>query len=170
MVHTLETRKKLSEMRTGEKNPFFGKKHTPEMRKHLAKMLRSYTSKRTYDITAPTVQVPKSKHDLAYLAGIIDGEGSIRYRSKRPFIGIYNGSESLKEWLREHTGIDPRWTDFRGRVPGWQWIVQSASNVYVLCVALAPWLIVKRGEADDVIANLESKYGKRLTKYHGAKH
>jgi len=161
MHHTEATKQKLSAMRKGAANPFFGKKHTPETRAKLASHLRSCSTNRTYDISPLSLMIPRD-NDLAYLAGIIDGEGSIRFRRGRPFVAIYNSDANLKQWVKDKTGIDPTWQDFRGRVPGWQWCISAAADVYLLCDRLTPFLVVKKADAMAAMDHLDSKYGSRL--------
>lgn len=162
MKHTAATKRRLSEMRKGKLNPFYGKKHSSETKEKLGVILRSYQANRTYDIAPPTIQVPGG-NALAYLAGIVDGEGSIGFRKQSPYIAVYNGDKTLFEWFTEQTSKAPRWTDFRGRVPGWQWSISGANNVYVLCKALLPLLIVKRKNGLAVMKYLEDRYGQRLS-------
>jgi hypothetical protein len=162
MKHTDETKQKLSDMRKGEKNPFFGQKHTQETKQKLAKVLREHNANRTYKITQSTIVVP-DEIKMSYLAGIVDGEGTVGFRRKRPFVAIYNSNQELMEWLISNVGGTYSGTDKRGRVLGYTWSVQSARNVYVLCSALLPLLIIKREKANEVIKHLEEKYGERIT-------
>ena len=81
MVHAEETKRKLSEMRTGNKNPFYGKHHTEETKARLANATRVYNLSRKYDISPQSIRIPSSQ-ELAYVAGIIDGEGSIVLRHR----------------------------------------------------------------------------------------
>jgi len=161
MKHTDATKNKLSDMRRGSNNPFYGKKHTEETRRYLGEILRRYRGNRQYDINPPTIIIP-SGYDLAYFAGLVDGEGSIRFRRFRPFIALYNTDAVLFEWVQEKTGITPHWVDNRGRVPVWHWYVQSAKNVYTLGKALAPFLVVKQADVQAALAALEGKYGRSI--------
>ena len=152
----------MSQMRRGEKNPFYGRKHTPETRRRLAEILRINAGKRTYELAAPKIRVP-SGDDLAYLAGIVDGEGSARFGRGRPFLAIYNSDPHLKRWLKAQTGISARETDRRGRVPGWTWRIDAARDLHRICAALLPLLIVKQADVQVVMDHLEQKYGERLS-------
>lgn len=73
-------------------------------------------------------------HDLSYLAGLIDGEGSVGFHSrgagktKRFVIKINMTDESVIDWLRSTFGgykhlrprVRPNWKD------QWLWQVQNA--------------------------------------------
>jgi len=162
MKHTDETKKKLSEMRKGEKNPFFGKKHTAETREKLSKNMREYGKNRQYAISRLTVVVP-SGVTLGYFSGLVDGEGSITFQGPRPVVVIYNSCRSMMNWLADNIGGSVRWdVDKRGRVPGHVWSVASARNTYALCTAMLPLLTAKKESAEKVIIHLEAKYGDRL--------
>lgn len=165
MEHTIETREKLSKMRKGEANPFFGKRHTPETKAKLVAALCQHATKRTYEIAPPTIVIP-SNLDLAYLAGIVDGEGSIKFAKNRPFVAIYNSNLDLIHWIERLTGIGAlAGADRRGRVPCLTWRVGGSANVFLLCKALLPLLIVKKHDAEKVIQHLITKYGMRIEGY-----
>ena len=100
-----------------------------------------------------------SETDKAYLAGIIDGEGCItinRYIKKgtapvyRPFVEIANTSPALKKWLDERfperiywrTGIRHGWRDI------YRWTLSGNRQVMVFCREIAPYLVIKREQAE----------------------
>lgn len=92
MRHTAESKAHLSEMRKGDKNPFFGRKHTPETKEKLAKILRKNRPGIGFGLSPVKVAIPVGT-ELGYFAGIVDGEGSIRFVKKtRPFVAVYNTS------------------------------------------------------------------------------
>lgn len=161
MKHTAATRAKLSAMRRGEKNPFFGKKHTPETRAKLAAVLRRFSATRKYELTPAKVKIP-SGIQLGYLVGLVDGEGSITFRGKRPAVVIYNTNKALMKWLQSHVGGSVGAADRRGRLICWTWSCGSALDVYTLCNALLPHLVVKALAARKAVSHLEKKYGDRL--------
>ena len=103
MRHTDETKRKLSEMRKGEKNPFYGKKHSPETKAKIAQWTREFNASRQYELNPLSITIP-IEPDLSYIAGIVDGEGSIRFHRERPFIAIYNTDTRLMDWLQKKLG------------------------------------------------------------------
>lgn len=161
MKHTEATKHKLSMMRRGKNNPFWGRKHTRAVRRAMALRIRIFNSNRTYDLIPSKVRIP-SGIDRGYLAGLIDGEGSIRFRKGSPFVAIYNSDSQMKRWLEKKTGIKARWSDYRGRVPGWTWNIQAAADVYKVCLELSPLLIAKRRDCGNALAHLIRKYGARV--------
>jgi len=100
-----------------------------------------------------------SETEKAYLAGIIDGEGCItinRYVKKgaapvyRPFVEIASTSPALKAWLDERF---PEKTYWRKKTrPGWKdiyhWILSGNRQVMVFCREIAPYLVIKREQAE----------------------
>ncbi len=160
MVHSESTRRKLSEMRKGKNNPFYGKHHTAAAKLKMANWTRRQNAKREYDLNPVSVRVPKNKMWLGYLAGMVDADGSIRSRRGRPFVAVYNTNKRLMGFLCQEIGGKITGTDMRGRVPSYAWQVQAARDVYLLCRSLAPILLVKDGDALTVIDFLEKKYGK----------
>ncbi len=160
MKHTKATKRKLSLMRRGERNPFYGKHHTDSTKARLAKSTREFNlASRKYSIGPRTV-FPISDTDAAYLAGIVDGDGSIGFVKERPRISVYNTDFSMIHWLDTHLGAKGMAVDRRGRTMNYVWYTSAARDVYFLCRRLMPFLIVKHSAAKRVIAFLEGKYGR----------
>lgn len=156
--HSEETKRKLSEMRQGSKNPFFGRKHTPETREKLASILREHAPDGTLLVSARSIK-DFTDVEAAYLAGIIDGEGSIYYRSGRPGISVYNNDKRVMDWLKRHIGANYTATDTRGRNPGYTWQSTAARDVYFILNRVLPFLVIKQDRAISAIDHLRSKYG-----------
>lgn len=158
MKHTEETKRKLSEMRAGERNPFFGRKHSPESIERIREAGRGRPGNRTP--AAQSVVVPEGVA-LGYLAGLIDGEGSIGVRAKgNQFLSIYNTELAVMEWLTAnvggHVGGSP---DRRGRELCYCWTVQRARDVIAILCAVRPYLIAKAEDAERVRLYIEVTYG-----------
>lgn len=162
MKHTNATKKKLSEMRKGEKNPFFGKKHSDETKAKMADCTREMNAARQYDLSPVSITVPTDERVLYYLAGIIDGEGSIGMVKNRPVVSIYNTDERLMRWVVEVFGGNYSRADERGRVACFTWRISAARDVYALCSALADCLLIKAVRCRAVVKYLEGKYGERI--------
>ncbi|HEX9341199.1 MAG TPA: SANT/Myb-like DNA-binding domain-containing protein [Thermoplasmata archaeon] len=101
--------------------------------------------------------------DIGYVAGIVDGEGSI--------LGPRNVAVRVNMATKEV--IDHLWNLCGGTVTGpyekrsgrseickpqYHWTISSAENVYQLLKVLLPYLIVKRVKAEEVIRFLEKKW------------
>lgn len=158
MKHTAATRKKLSDMRRGERNPFYGKKHSPETRAKLSRLSREFNFKRQYTPRPQSVTVP-SGIELGYLAGLIDGEGSITVRRDQATLLIYNTDQRLLSWLQEHVGGNVGAPDRRGRVTCWAWQIAGANDVRAVLTAVRPLLTAKAEACARVLGHLVKKYG-----------
>ena len=93
--------------------------------------------------------------DLAYLAGIVDGEGTVTVARKfnshagktyyQPVINICNTSEALAQWVRTR-GFKTSTSISSRRVPYWKMSVGGYWVGDVLGL-LKPWLVVKQPQA-----------------------
>jgi hypothetical protein len=117
-----------------------------------------YTRRKT---RAPELVIPCAT-DLAYLAGIIDGEGTIRAfvagGRNRVLVQVANTSEDLIHWL-EQFGGKSYWDSCnpkrRRHKPCAAWRVTRALDCFRLLSALRPYLRIKRAAADKAVACLQ---------------
>lgn len=159
MRHSELTRARLSQSHKGSGNPMFGRKHSDETKAKIGAGSRVTNKNRVYVPSPQSVIIPDGV-SLGYLAGIIDGEGSIRSSAGRPFVAVYNTSEEIMDWLSSNVGGPlARPSDLRGRVPCFTWRINAALDVYAVCSATLPHLIAKRDDALTTLAFLEEKYG-----------
>lgn len=102
-----------------------------------------------------------NERNRGYFAGILDGEGSIIFSRKRQTgekfyyhlaIAVSNTNEALIRWLH---GCIPAWsytstrTEGRfGTKPIYGWRMTKQASGIVLCREIAPYLIVKREQAE----------------------
>lgn len=161
MRHTAETKRKLSAMRRGKLNPFYGHKHSPEVVEAMRQRTIRFNANRTYDIQPRTIQIP-SGFSLGYLAGLIDGEGSIIVRRGSPCVVVYNTNRKMMEWLKANVGGSWKTGDRRGRKPNLYWHITSARNCALLLEELRGCLIEKEPQRQAVLKFLIQKYGARL--------
>lgn len=99
---------------------------------------------------------PLTRTERAYLAGIIDGEGSIGVYKRSPTgpnyflkLAVYNTFEALITWLTEHLGgatVFMR-NDPPNQRPSWSWTIYGANALRVIRLA-RPYMIVKAKQAD----------------------
>lgn len=158
MRHTDATRAKLSEMRRGPRNPFFGRKHTEETKAKIAERTRINNLTRRYEPAPQRVVLP-DEMTLAYVAGLVDADGSIRFARGRPFAGIYNTNRGLIDWLVATFGCGNLSNGNMGREQVVCWRLDRARDVYAFVSAIRPRLIVKAADADAALAYLREKYG-----------
>lgn len=106
-----------------------------------------------------------SSEHLAYLAGIIDGEGCISvYLQKKGTlvvrIIIGNTNPLLVNWLKTHvTGLGN--VHFKpSQRPNWKgcWVWECSTRAAeAVLIAVRPWLVLKAAQADLVISALKVK-------------
>lgn len=108
-----------------------------------------------------------TRREATYIAGVMDGEGTISiHKEKRspvayyPRLGVVNTSLELMLWLKKklHFNI-PQKLD-KGRRESWKTCycgTLSGYKVYPLLKRILPSLIVKRKQAELVIAFLEER-------------
>lgn len=166
MRHTAATRSALSVARTGAANPFYGKTHTADARARISAAATHRNRSRTYEPAPQRITLP-DEVTLAYVAGLIDADGSVRFKTdhstsakvRRPFVSIYNTSVPLIEWLVATFGHGCVSRGNLGREQVFAWTIQGARDVYALLVAVRPRLVVKGDDADDALEHLRRRYG-----------
>ena len=110
-----------------------------------------------------------------YLAGFIDGEGSIiipKARNLRVGIFISNTDPFVLEWCLNNFPFGslrlvkrkPR-PNHPNEKQAYQFYAQGTNNVYQILKELIPYLIIKKAKAIECIRLLEEKYGKKLQYY-----
>lgn len=112
-------------------------------------MANRYTTKRR------TIELAKkmSSHELAYLAGIIDGEGTLTIQHRcpngrmhfRPYVTISNTSNFLRDWLAARGYNTHLTTNSSGR-PYWR-LNWSGFGLSEFLPLVAPYLIIKKRHA-----------------------
>lgn len=159
--HTEETKRTLSEMHRGARNPMYGRKHTPEALAKIAAATTRRNAQHQYELELRKLKW-LSEAQRAYVAGLVDGEGSVTHRRSRPSVYIYNTSLPLMEWLVANVGRAYRVAHRNGREPCYVWTVEAAADVAYLLTRIRPFLVIKGKRADEALAFLENKYGARL--------
>jgi hypothetical protein len=104
---------------------------------------------------------------LAYLAGLLDGEGGIGiYRngknSPRPSVTLrMTHHETVKIVSDFFGGCCRPEKKAKPRQPTWKWSV-TWRKAYLVLKSLRPWLVTKATEADIIIGRYEKKWGAAL--------
>lgn len=100
---------------------------------------------------------------LAYIAGIVDGEGyigvQVQERASHARLVVSNTSKHLIFWLGLRTGIGKMRIQPLAppRRHAYRWLVFRSSDLLDLLVAIEPYLIVKRDQARVAIDFLRSR-------------
>lgn len=120
-------------------------------------------------------QIPSLSTDLAYIAGIVDGEGTIRIVPTRrggagtpvyhvPALTITNTDLRLFEWLFTQVGCriyKKSGREIETNRFGYEWRV-FGKNAAALIQAIRPYLKVRTGQADLVLRMQRGRQGKRV--------
>jgi len=113
---------------------------------------------RSFKQINPLHPVTLSKVELAYVAGLIDGEGTVSIRRMagkkiKPHFRIANTSVTLMDWLSRVLNGPSTYiarSKTSAGVPMHQYTVQGLSNL-PLYEALLPYLVIKRPQMELVI-------------------
>lgn len=115
----------------------------------------------------------------AYLAGIIDGEGSIcisksigkggRSTVYQPIIGVSNTAKGLIDWLHDtfggtRTEYTPKQTPKNARKHVWRWQVTGEDITYILKL-IHPFSTIKIDEIE-IMLEMRATYVNRSEKGH----
>jgi hypothetical protein len=103
---------------------------------------------------------PVPRLEPAYLAGIIDGEGSVFARKRNPHLSVSNTCEALIDELVKFGGHGTERRPERGigTKPGWDWTICGEAAAIVLRACL-PYMIVKRERTLEVLEQWEQVTG-----------
>ncbi len=105
---------------------------------------------------------PLTNEELAYMAGIVDGEGTLAIRGKGnsycPEFRITNTDKSLIDWLNIRVHFSSMHLRKReiNRRPCWDCLIRGF-KMYNLLKSLLPYLIIKRKHAELLIKFIESR-------------
>lgn len=106
-----------------------------------------------------------SETEKAYIAGIIDGEGSILVtRVSRPenrsgyrfypIVSVTSTSKDLLDWLCKTTGVDKVYTKKESSIKAkrkcWRWALKQ-SHVQRLLDQVLPYLVIKKDSAENCL-------------------
>ena len=110
------------------------------------------------------VRLPISVARIAYFAGLIDGEGTMgiyHYRSnteKTIILSIANTNLDVMTWIVRTFGVGTlcaRKTIEKHHKQRYDWYVRRRGDVLVLLRLVLPYLIIKKGKAEELIAECE---------------
>lgn len=97
--------------------------------------------------------------ESAYLAGIIDGEGSIVFSDNRYHLSVGSTDKLLLDWIYDKVGgtVSLKTPGGYRRKPFYQWVRYEAYIVFQILSFIQPYLIIKKAKAQEAIANLWRK-------------
>jgi hypothetical protein len=133
---------------------------------HVVSILKRHGIYRRRRTRGPQLRLPDNEYQVGYIAGLLDGEGTIRQFSVRGRevvrVQIANTDRDLIAWLGSFGGAvnwDARDGRERANKPCAAWKVNRAIDCYRLLLLLEPHLIIKRTRAREAIRLLREKWG-----------
>jgi len=110
------------------------------------------------------VHIPKEEWKLGYLAGLLDGEGSIVIKrdhihdkpTPRAQIAVYNTDSRILEWIRKEFGggtlVSPnRRNPNPEHSRSYQLSYSAFKEVKTILEAIFPYLLIKKGKANEAL-------------------
>lgn len=112
-------------------------------------------------LLAQTITIPTDPAVLGYIAGLFDGEGHLRWRlrTNSASFNIYNTNVEVITWLHTTLGGQVRWATRGQHKSLGTWRIHRNRDIAPLLDAIMPYLIIKRGVAQMVVANLKHADG-----------
>ena len=106
-----------------------------------------------------------SEVDKAYLAGLFDGEGTIGYYNYRnryePTVMVTNCDPRIMDWLDLNVGygnvVSLKTTDHNRKHVVHHWRVTGKKRTHDFLKAVAPYLMIKREQADLLLGLWETE-------------
>lgn len=99
----------------------------------------------------PTIKIPEEEWKLAYLAGLIDGEGTIYLRRQktglRTGVRVCNCDSKITSWIAENFGGEVYYSQTPTGNPFYIWSIGSIPDCCSLLEAVDPFLVAKRDKA-----------------------
>jgi len=109
---------------------------------------------------AEPLHMPDDSVVLAYIAGLMDGEGciTIKRQGRAVQITVTNTDKPVMEWLVQQMGGRLHMDVYKtlaGDREMWRWQIAAWANCHVFLSALLPYLRIKRAKALEAIAVIE---------------
>lgn len=101
------------------------------------------------------LSMPSADWEIAYIAGLFDGEGCVTRANGRPIVQIGMTSEPVIAWLAEIGGTVRIEQPPGNRKPLHRWRILAANEVEEFLRAIYPYLRVKQQDAEDAIVEIE---------------
>jgi hypothetical protein len=110
---------------------------------------------------APPLALPSSEADLGYLAGLLDGEGSISLRSYGQYwrVRVNKMDKEIIDWLATIGRTTSRQAQGGNRKDMWEWSLADQEDVSDLLSAVLPYLKIRtqRDKALRTVANISTR-------------
>jgi hypothetical protein len=106
--------------------------------------------RRFYKCQGRKLTIPAEPTELAYIAGLFDGEGHLGFQSDRYSVEIANTNREVMDWLLR-LGGKVRKSSREPHQDCYHWRVHAQLDVHALLEALRPYLIIKRRISEQAI-------------------
>ena len=118
------------------------------VRKHLRRHRNLPVARPVRELAPSTIRT-LTNEEAAYLAGIIDGEGSIDIRGNKVIIYVGNTDIDMMRWLQQIGAnvYEVRATSSISRKRFYTWNVTRRADVRAVLRRVLPYLIIKREKA-----------------------
>jgi hypothetical protein len=104
--------------------------------------------------------VERTPTEWAYLAGMVDGEGTIWYhRARNTYrLFVYNTNAEVILWIGQRFGgsIGRRQVS-RGYLPAYVWTATRMRDVQAILQGMLPYMIIKRNKALVALTALQAR-------------
>lgn len=106
--------------------------------------------------------LPAAATDLAYIAGIVDGEGCVTKNNGGWKVQVAMTDRPVIEWLGMIGGTVRERSVTGNRQPCWRWLVMRQREVLDLLGALRPYMRVKNARADEAMGEIRARLDELL--------
>lgn len=102
----------------------------------------------------PTLTIPNDPGVRGYIAGLIDGEGSIMFNNQHWHMRIAMTDEPVIRWLAAFGGLFYPRRVLPNRKPAFAWEIHRRHDLIHLLTGVLPYLHVKRDLAEQALADV----------------
>lgn len=103
-----------------------------------------------------TIKIPNEREKLGYIAGILDGEGTVGFHKNNgrfiaPNVAVVNSNKEVLNWLKNEIGGGISFNSHGTNKVCSTWQLDRTRDIHAFLNAIIPFLIIKRENARRVI-------------------
>lgn len=107
------------------------------------------------------MRLPRAETTLAYVAGLMDGEGCLMVQNNSYKIQIAMTDKAVIHWLGKFGGNVNLRRTYGNRKPCWGWRVFRQSEVSEVLTAILPYLRVKKAICAEALKHIKQRARQR---------